>query len=517
MNRVVLLALNSKYVHSTLAVWQLKESVARFAQKAQDVTVLECNINQSDEEIVAQVAAQNPNVVGVSTYIWNAGKIPKILQMMREMLPQAVFVLGGPEASFNADYWLSAGADHVLKGAGEKAFPAFLDGGEAEGGSCFVDPFTPEYIDALRGKIAYIETSRGCPFSCAFCLSGDSRVEFLPIDEAKAQIAKLASAHVRVIKFVDRTFNCDKQRAYELIEYMMSLDGSNRFHFEVAADLFDERTINLLAAAPAGLFQIEAGLQSFFKPTLEASKRKSDLNKASENIRKLMENGNVHIHLDLIAGLPHETLGIFAESFNQAYEIGAHKLQLGFLKMLHGSALRNHEKSIIFDPEPPYEITSSPWLSADDLDALKKTENALQNIYNKGHFLSTLQYVLSASGLRPFALYRGFGEFAQKDGRALADYAEDIYNCFAGLDGVDDSTLKERMICDWLSMVKGSNMPLFLKLGNKQQLDQIRKGAEAALHRKLRRTEVAILPNGTGVYVDSKTQDPVTGLYKIFQ
>jgi len=518
MSKVVLLAINSKYIHSNLAVWQLKEAVAQFSQKTHDVVVLECNINQTDDEIVEQVSAEKPDVVGISTYIWNAGKLPKILEDLRQALPQAVFVLGGPEASHNADYWMANGADHVLKGAGEFAFPAFLDGRpheEAERVGCFVDPFTPEYLAALKNKIAYIETSRGCPFSCAFCLSGDSKVEFLPLEDAKSQIAKLAMTDVRVIKFVDRTFNCDKCRTRELLEYMMSLNTHNRFHFEVASDLFDQSAIDLLATAPAGLFQIEAGLQSFFKPTLEASKRKSNLQKATENIRKLIKAGNIHIHLDLIAGLPHETLEIFQDSFNQAYEIGANKLQLGFLKMLHGSVLRNQEKTIIFDPSPPYEIKNSPWLSATDLDVLRKTENALQNTYNKGHFLSTLKYVLSVSGLQPFQLYRGLGEAVEKDGMALADYAERLYSHFVTLQNIDPDQLKHHMIWDWLSMVKGSNMPQFLKLGNKKQLDEARKTAEAHLSRKLRRTEVAILPNGESIFVDSQSENPITKLYQV--
>ncbi|MCL2854863.1 MAG: B12-binding domain-containing radical SAM protein [Defluviitaleaceae bacterium] len=517
MSKVVLLGINSKFVHSTLAVWQLKAAVQQFAQKAHDVVVLECNINQPDEEIVAQVSACRPDVVGISTYIWNAGKLPGILRKLRKALPQAVFVMGGPEAAHNVDYWLENGANHVLKGAGEQTFPAFLDGREDGGDGCFVDPYTTEYLAALRGKIAYIETSRGCPFSCAFCLSGDSKVEFLPLDDAKAQIAKLAATDVRVIKFVDRTFNCDAKRAYEMIEFIMGLNTNNRFHFEVAADLFDQHTLNLLATAPAGLFQIEAGLQSFFKPTLEASMRKTNLDKAVANIKQLMQMGNIHIHLDLIAGLPHETLVDFAHSFNQTYAIGAHKVQLGFLKMLHGSALRRNEKSIIFNPEPPYEIISNPWLSRQDLQVLKRTENALQQTYNKGHFLQTLNYVQAATSLTPFEIFRTLGEFVQKDGMALNDYAEKLFGLFGSLKGVNLDGLRGYMIYDWLAMVKGSNMPLFMKLGDKKQMDRIRKNAEERLGRKLRRTEVAILPCGEGVFVDSASPDPVTGLYPIFR
>ncbi|MDR2183017.1 MAG: B12-binding domain-containing radical SAM protein [Clostridiales bacterium] len=521
MKKITILAINARHIHSSLAVWLLAQGVAQFARRKHDVRVVEANINQSDDEIADAAAARSPDVIGISAYIWNAAKLPNIMKILRRRLPGAVIVLGGPEASHNADFWLKKGADFVLSGEGERKFAALLD--ELAGckplndapAADFVDPFTEDCIAALKGKIAYIESSRGCPFSCAFCLSGGDAVRFFPLDAVKKQLDKLAAADVRIIKFVDRTFNANAARAYELIEYIISLDTPNSFHFEAAADLFDAPTLELLATAPPGKIQLEAGLQSFFAPALAAVARQSDLAKAVENLRKLILTGNIHIHVDLIAGLPHETLADFMDSFDAAYSLGAHTLQLGFLKMLHGSAMRENEKSIIFAQQPPYEIISSPWMGAADLDILRLTENALQNTYNKGRFLRTLQYVLPASGLRPFALYRALGQAAPKNRMPLEIYAEKIYGFCVKLPGVAPDLLLGHMICDWMGMVKGVNMPIFMKIGGRQQLDMVKRAAEETFGRKIRRNEAAILPSGKGVFVDSESRDPVTGLYKL--
>jgi len=539
MSKVVILAINAKYVHSSLAVRLLAESVSQYALLPHDVAVTEANINQDDNDIAGQVAAYKPDIVGISTYIWNAKKLPNIIEELRKLLPKAIVVLGGPEASHNAAYWIDRGVDFVLRGEGERSFPTLLDTlesgaapeyvpglcwrqgneirckPEAEVSNDFIDPFNETCLAAIKGKIVYIEASRGCPFRCAFCLSGNRAVKFFPLDMVKEQLAKLSKADVRIVKFVDRTFNCDAKRAYEMFDYIIGLDTPNCFHVEVAADLFDERTLQLLATAPPGRIQIEAGLQSFFEPTLEAICRKTNLAKAVKNIRTILRSGNIHVHADLIAGLPHETLSDFQNSFDKAYAIGAHTLQLGFLKMLHGSELRENEKSIIFAEEPPYEIISSPWMSVSDLEILKRTESALQHTYNKGRFLSTLQYVLSAAELRPFSLYHALGEVVSASGLPLGDYAAQLYIFCKELRGVEQDKLLECMICDWLGMVKGANMPQFLKIADKQQLAQITETAEVILGRKLRRNETAVLPSGKGVYVDSEKRDAVTGLYAV--
>ena len=548
MNKVVLLAINAKYVHSALSVWVLAEGVAMYARTPHDVHVVEATIHQRDSEIAGRVAAFEPDVVGISAYIWNAGKLPGLLKLLRETIPGAVFVLGGPEASFNTVYWLEQGADFVLKGEGEYAFAALLDEkskpskgtvlllGQAEEPSPCLACFTSAaYIKALGGRIAYIETSRGCPYNCAFCLSAGSGVRYLPLDAAKEHLRKLSEAGAKTIKLVDRTFNCDAARAYELFEYVIKMDTVSRFHFEVAPDLFDSRMIDLLREAPPGRIQLEAGLQSFFAPALKAVSRPMDIEKAERNIRELTREGNIHIHVDLIAGLPYETLPDFLDSFDRAFTLGAHTLQLGFLKLLHGSALRARAEAlgIKYSAEPPYEIQSSPWLGEGDIALLKQVENALQHTYNKCRFLSTLEYVSSASGIRPSSLFENLGASAWNAGADLSVYAAQIYNVFVKLPGVDASILRDKMVCDWLGMVKGKNMPDSLRSpgnlrgapgpdsvsGSSVALTVRRRdvvaAAEKQLGRKIRRDEAAVLSSGAGVYVDSEDRDPVTGLYRV--
>ena len=566
MCKAVLLAISAKYVHSPLAVWVIAAGVSKFARLPHEVVIVEAAIQQSAAGIADRVAEHSPDVVGISAYIWNAALLPEILDELREKLPGAVITLGGPEAAHNAEYWHTKGADLVLIGEGEYEFPALLDKLSANDStpnkiktqnhqfsninpikptpkhqhkasnshlssllsqlsSCAfeesappppADPYSKAYLETLSGRIAYLETSRGCPFTCGFCLSAGTGVRYFPLDMVKGQIDKLAKSGPRTIKLVDRTFNCNAGRAFELFEYIVGLDTDCRFHFEVAADLFESRAIKLLASAPPGRIQLETGLQSFFKPALEAASRKTDLEKSERNIKTLLKGGNIHIHVDLIAGLPYETYNDFIGSFSRAYALGAHTLQLGFLKLLHGSKLRERagELGIRYSEEPPYAIISSPWLSEDDLEALRQAENALQHTYNKCRFLTTLEYVMAASGLLPYSLFHALGGAAPNRGTQLEIYAGQLYNFFSGLPGVEEDKLRDHMVCDWLGMVKGKNMPGCLK-SHEGRPGRAASEAEKYLGRKPGRGEAAILHSGKTVVVDSETRNPVTSLYKL--
>ena len=339
-------------------------------------------------------------------------------------------------------------------------------------------------------------------------------MRFLPIGEAKEQLDLLSRSGARTVKLVDRTFNCNAKRAYELFDLVINMDTGATFHFEVAPDLFDGQTISLLAKAPPGRIQLEAGIQSFFEPALKASTRKTNLERVEKNLRAIAGVGNIHLHIDLIAGLPYETLPDFIRGFNRAYSLGAHTLQLGFLKLLHGSALKKQAYPINFAQNPPYEIIGSEWLSANDLSILKSAENALQHTYNKGRFLYSLEYALSESGMLPFSLYLTIGEYAPNHGTALEKYARQLYDFLSRLPGIQPDTLRERMIRDWMGMVKGTNMPPFLKIQDKR-LEKASKAAQKILGRKISRDEVALLPLGQGVFVDCTIRDQVTGLYKL--
>ena len=508
----------------------LAGAIKMYAHLPHDVKIVEVPVGYSFNSLINEVAGHQPDVVGISAYIWNAGMLPGLLQRLRERLPDAVIVMGGPEASYNAGYWLEQGVGHVLAGEAELSLPTLLDKLEENRPPVFechpvfpIDPYPNIGADGsydgyeLRGKLLYLETSRGCPFDCAFCLSAGTGVRFFPLDTVKQWLLKLSKSGAGTIKLVDRTFNCNAERAYELFEYVIGLDTTSCFHFEVAADLFNERALALLRTAPPGRIQFEAGLQSFFGPALSAASRKMDVIKAESNLRALLRAKNIHIHTDLIAGLPYETLSDFMNSFDRAYALGGHVLQLGFLKLLHGSRLREqaHLLGIIYSELPPYEIQSAPWLSARDIIVLKQAENALQHTYNKGRFLLTLEYVLKTSGYRPFSFYQELGQYAPNNGKDLTVYATQIYEFCAGLPGVESAELKDRMVYDWLGVVKGKNKPDILR-NNDTRLERVSKAASMQLNRRLQRGEAAVLSSGAGVFVDSSDRDPVTGLYKVY-
>jgi radical SAM superfamily enzyme YgiQ (UPF0313 family) len=509
--RTLLISLNSKYVHSSLAVWYLKQSAAEFS----DVTILEGTVNQPAEDIVSNIVRRKPDVLAFSCYIWNISFIRFLLPLIREALPSVRIVLGGPEVSCNPKEILTENpdVDFVITGEGEVPFPLLLNALHQNAdvsdvpGLFFRDrggircgppapplseppsPYSKEYMDALGGRIAYLETSRGCPFSCAFCLSGLSgrEVRFFDMDRAKANILLLANSGCQTVKLVDRTFNCNPKRAFELFDFIIqnahsAIPAGVRFHFEVAADLFDEQTLRLLFAAPPGLIQLEAGLQSFNPDTLKAVVRKTDINKAEENIRKIIYAGNIHLHADLIAGLPKEDLASFASSFDRAFALRPHMLQLGFLKMLHGSDLRRRaqEMEYRYSQKPPYEVKSNPWLSEGDMRLLRCAEYALNKLYNSGRFSLTLAYLLEASGIRPFGLFLGVGKtllhIPLPERRSLDAFTRQAYGYFLTLPGVGQKKLRDALVCDRIAC--GQKIPDFLKVSDpdfKKSFNQIRR------------------------------------------
>ena len=411
-------------------------------------------------------------------------------------MPQVPIILGGPEVTFNPEPYLADGmCDYVLCGEGEIAFTRLCDALIAdedilEGcGIAYWDktarkavlpepivcedlaelesPYTPEYLAKLPGRIAYMESSRGCPFSCAFCLSGACRgVRNFPMESVKRAILLLWRSGVNTVKFIDRTFNADRKRAEEILLFILENypnEPSVSFHFEVAADRLAPTTLALLENAPRGLFQLEAGLQSFNPKTLEAVARHTDLDKLCVNVRRLLASGNAHIHVDLIAGLPYEGFDSFRDSFNKAYALHADMLQLGFLKLLYGSALRESadEYAYVFDENPPYEIRSTAWLSAHEMEVLHGVENACDRLHNSGRFGKTLEYVLQSTGLEPFDLLRAFGA---KPAMPLDQYTALAFEFFASLDGVERAVLRDKMCRDRLMSNRSGKLPDCLKI-----------------------------------------------------
>ncbi len=549
--KVLLCALNAKYIHSSLAPWMLRAQALAHGFAAKEVMVVEGTINQSDAALVEMIVARRPDVVGFSAYIWNIQTIWRLLPLIKRALPNAVILLGGPEVSYNSCDVLKelSEVDSIVAGEGEEAFLQLLehwqglrekkdvanlvwrDGGQIVSNttappiSALPFPYDSGYLAALGGRIAYAETARGCPFACTFCLSGtDESARFFPLDETKAVLLQLAQSGSRTIKLVDRTFNCNPKRAYDIFAFLIETQKDGHipegvcFHFEVGADLFDEHTLAMLQTAPAGLFQMEAGIQSFHAPTLEAIRRKTDITRLSANLRRILAMGNIHLHIDLIAGLPLEDLDTFAQSFNMAFAIRPHMLQLGFLKLLHGSFIRKQVADFGYRYSflPPYEVSSSRWLTEDDVMLLHRVEDVVERMYNSGRFWDTIEYVLEATGLSAFALFKNMADYLSKTvcstkGISKRDYAEHIYRHFAAAAGVESQKLRDAMVCDWLRSSDG-HLPRCLQVADPRLgavvRQQKRKGARtgiALLYADCCRTAV----------VDYEKRDIVTGRYAI--
>ena len=516
--------------------------------------IVEGTINEPVENIAARIAAEKPDLIGLSCYIWNFNQVKKLGERLKAIFPDLVIVLGGPEVSYNACEVLSLyiWCDYVISGEGEYPFAALCDA-VFEGfepnvpGVCFrrenelhasepyigegdpPSPYCDDYFAALHGRICYLETSRGCPYSCAFCLSGRcGGVRFFDLDRAKREMLLLAQSGTQTVKLVDRTFNANKERAKEIWRFIIAEHGKGIpegvcFHFEIAGDILDKESITILNSAPKGSMQLEIGLQSFNEKTLCAVNRKTNTEKLKANIRKLVAPQNIHIHIDLIAGLPYEDLDSFIESFNIAYSLAPNMLQLGFLKLLHGAAMREEPEKYPceFHSEPPYEVISTPWTDNTVLTRLHRVEDALERLSNSGRFEKTLSYVLSASGLSPFALFDGFGAFV--DGKinafvSLDDYTEFAYRYFCSLNGIEEAMLKDAMIFDRISSNASGKLPAVLKTEN-PEIKKIRLFIEAqeAYRRKpgVKRGFALLASEKAAVFADYVRKDPVTGLYPV--
>ncbi len=551
--KIALCCINSKYVHSSLAPWYL--AAAMEGIETCEVSVVEGTINQSVEEISQKILHNSLEVAAFCCYIWNIGMVRQVIRRLKAQRPGLTVVLGGPEVTFRPVEILSQWPEvsYVVCGEGEESFPALMQAlaekrtpagipglaARDEHGAVSLmpaqplraappDPYSQAYMERLKGRIAYLETSRGCPFSCSFCLSGvKEKVRFFEMERAKENLVRLANSGAKTIKFIDRTFNCHPDRAYELLSFILDQRGQTFpedvcFHFEVGADLFQPRFLALLATAPPGLIQIEAGLQSFCETTLEAVDRKTDLTVLTENLRQCIRPHNVHVHIDLIAGLPYEDYKTFAASFNSAFALRPHMLQLGFLKLLYGSKLRRQAETRAdfgyqFSELAPYEVQQTRWLSPDDLAKLHEVEDALERMYNSGRFLRTLDYLLQATGWSPFALFEAFGRYAAAQGTAgvsLDLYTEWIWYFFAGQEGVQAERLRDCLVIDRLSCDNTGRIPPLLRRGDKRL-----KHAKAKARQKRPgqgKLGVALLYQPFRIAVfDYTKRDAMTGRYAV--
>ncbi|TJX13031.1 DUF4080 domain-containing protein [Tissierella creatinini] len=438
--KVLLTTLNSKFIHSNLAIRYLREYAKDFAE----IEILEFTINQPIEQILSAIYKADPELVGFSTYIWNISEILEISEALKIINPKLKIMLGGPEVSFDGSKLLETHKfiDYIVYGEGEESFREMLlteDLCDVKGlifrnnGEVIINPprgriknldVIPSPYESVgddfKNKIVYYESSRGCPFNCEFCLSSTIKgVRFFSIDRVKKDIKTLVQAGVSQIKFVDRTFNSNTVYSREVMDYIIELNPENvNFHFEVTAHLIDDETLEYLKIPKEGLFQFEIGVQSTNPQTIESIGRVTDFEKLKFVTTSIRKNRNIHQHLDLIAGLPYEDYDSFANSFNEVYSIRPEKLQLGFLKLLKGSGLRLDERKYGYKylKKPPYEVLQSKWLDYGDILRLKGIENLVEKYYNEGYFLHSLEFIIKNFFKSPFEFYENFASYWESIG-----------------------------------------------------------------------------------------------------
>ena len=418
--KILLCGINTKFIHSSLSVrclYSYAEDLCEYME------IHEYTINNSTDYILKEVYNAKPDVLNFSCYIWNIEMIKEICEDIKKILPRVKIVLGGPEVSFPPYDLEEYGADIICCGEGEETFKELascfihnkpslenIDGiVYRENGRVTINrlrqlipmdllAFPYENLDGLENKIIYYETNRGCPYNCAYCLSSTIEgVRFLNMDTVYEQLAFFLRNKVKQVKFVDRTFNCHKERAVKIWQYIIENDnGYTNFHFEIGADLLEDSHMALLSKAREGLIQFEAGVQSTNVETLATVCRVTDLEKLYKNVLSIKALSNIHLHLDLIAGLPGEGYESFAKSFNDVFALRPEMLQLGFLKALKGSALRINaeEYGLVYKQKAPYEVLYTNDISYNELLKLKAVENILETYYNSNLFQKSIEYLL---------------------------------------------------------------------------------------------------------------------------
>lgn len=420
--KVLFTAINAKFSHTNIAVRYL-DKICKSNSRINSEFV-EYTINNPKDIILQELVEKNPDVIAFSCYLWNVGMVCDISKCLKKVSPHIKIIFGGPEVSFY-DAIDELPCDYLIKGEGENVITEVLEniekGCQKENIIKCTKPFDinklpfpyENELQNLKNRTLYYEASRGCPFRCSYCLSGSEHgIRFKDVELIKKELQIFIDAHVRQVKFVDRTFNCNKKICKEIWSFIRDCKENTNFHFEISADLIDDEMMDIILSMPKGRIQLEVGVQSTNPMTLKAINRVTDLDKLFEKVDKINAKGNVHLHLDLIAGLPYEDFDSFGNSFNDVYAHNPQQLQLGMLKLLKGSTLYSQYKDfgMEFRHYPPYEILSTHVLPYKDLIRLKKVEEVTELFYNSGRFENILNY-FTEKYETPFEFYRALGDF----------------------------------------------------------------------------------------------------------
>lgn len=538
--KILLAACNAKYIHSNLAVYDLQAYASDYADH---IVLKEYTINQQKDDIMRDIYLEHPDVVCVSCYIWNLSFVKELMADLIKILPGADFWVGGPEVSYDAEKFLTENSEFkgVMVGEGEETFKE-LAGYYVEKnpqdlkdmtGICYRDkdqiihngwrqimdlssiPFIYKDLSEFKNRIIYYESSRGCPFSCSYCLSSiDKKLRFRDTETVKKELQFFIDNKVPQVKFVDRTFNCKHDHAMAIWKYINEHDnGVTNFHFEISADLLREEELQEMSTMRPGLIQLEIGVQSTNPDTIKAIHRTMDFEKLKGIVDRIHSFGNIHQHLDLIAGLPYEDYDSFRHSFNDVYALKPQQLQLGFLKVLKGSHMMEmcKEYGIVYKTQEPYEVLSTKWLDYDHVLKLKTVENMVEVYYNSGQFQNTLEY-LEKFFPDAFSIYERLGSFYMEKGygdvshtrmrryEILLEFLEDVPE-------ISIDQVKDQMVYDLYLRENLKSRPGFARDQKpfERQIWDFRKREKVA-----KNAHVEVFADGTVLLFNYADRDPLT-------
>ena len=538
--KILLVACNAKYIHSNLAVYDLQAYASDYADH---IVLKEYTINQQKDDIMRDIYLEHPDVVCVSCYIWNLSFVKELMADLIKILPGADFWAGGPEVSYDAEKFLTENSEFkgVMVGEGEETFKE-LAGYYVEKnpqnlkdmtGICYRDgdriihngwrqimdlssiPFIYKDLSEFKNRIIYYESSRGCPFSCSYCLSSiDKKLRFRDTETVKKELQFFIDNKVPQVKFVDRTFNCKHDHAMAIWKYINEHDnGVTNFHFEISADLLREEELQEMSTMRPGLIQLKIGVQSTNPDTIKAIHRTMDFEKLKGIVDRIHSFENIHQHLDLIAGLPYEDYDSFRHSFNDVYALKPQQLQLGFLKVLKGSHMMEmcREYGIVYKTQEPYEVLSTKWLDYDHVLKLKTVENMVEVYYNSGQFQNTLEY-LENFFQDAFSIYERLGSFYMEKGygdvshtrmrryEILLEFLEDVPE-------ISMDQVKDQMVYDLYLRENLKSRPGFARDQKpfERQIWDFRKREKVA-----KNAHVEVFADGTVLLFNYADRDPLT-------
>ena len=538
--KILLVACNAKYIHSNLAVYDLQAYASDYADH---IVLKEYTINQQKDDIMRDIYLEHPDVVCVSCYIWNLSFVKELMADLIKILPGADFWAGGPEVSYDAEKFLTENSEFkgVMVGEGEETFKE-LAGYYVEKnpqdlknmtGICYRDgdqiihngwrqimdlssiPFIYKDLSEFKNRIIYYESSRGCPFSCSYCLSSiDKKLRFRDTETVKKELQFFIDNKVPQVKFVDRTFNCKHDHAMAIWKYINEHDnGVTNFHFEISADLLREEELQEMSTMRPGLIQLEIGVQSTNPDTIKAIHRTMDFEKLKGIVDRIHSFGNIHQHLDLIAGLPYEDYDSFRHSFNDVYALKPQQLQLGFLKVLKGSHMMEmcKEYGIVYKTQEPYEVLSTKWLDYDHVLKLKTVENMVEVYYNSGQFQNTLEY-LEKFFPDAFSIYERLGSFYMEKGYGDISHTrmrryEILLEFLEDMPEISMDQVKDQMVYDLYLRENLKSRPGFARDQKpfERQIWDFRKREKVA-----KNAHVEVFADGTVLLFNYADRDPLT-------